>query len=293
MKDPIETYALSSWSEAPDAELAQRAQRAIEAGSVLLFPQLAFALSGEERGFLTPGSADGSSKNVSYEDTTGDLHGTALAGAERQALTAMMARFARQSRQFVAQLFPGYAPHLEMGRTSFRPVEAEGRVSSYRKDDTRLHVDAFASRPNQGRRILRLFCNVNPDGKPRVWNVGEPFESFAGKFCARASAPVPGSAWLMERLGVTKGRRSLYDHYMLQLHDRGKADLDYQRDAEKVRIEFPPGSTWVVFTDRVLHAALSGQYLFEQTFHLPVAAMSEPRQAPLAILEQLMQRQLV
>jgi hypothetical protein len=41
-----------------------------------------------------------------------------------------------------------------------------------------------------------------------------------------------------------------------------------------------------------MHAALAGQFLLEQTFYLPVAAMQDERMAPLRILEQLYQRQL-
>ena len=42
---------------------------------------------------------------------------------------------------------------------------------------------------------------------------------------------------------------------------------------------------WVVPT-------LAGQFVLEQTFNLPVAAMQDERCAPLRILEQLYQRQL-
>lgn len=80
---------------------------------------------------------------------------------------------------------------------------------------------------------------------------------------------------------------------MLQLHDRVKRDVRYQQEAPQVRLAFPPGSTWVVFTDQVLHAAMAGQHLFEQTFHLPVAAQRRPALSPLKTLERLSGRTLV
>jgi hypothetical protein len=80
---------------------------------------------------------------------------------------------------------------------------------------------------------------------------------------------------------------------MLNLHDHAKLDTDYQRSMPKQRVEFPSGSTWVVYTDRVMHAALGGQFLCEQTFYLPVAAMQREHHAPLRVLERLWQRQLV
>jgi hypothetical protein len=104
---------------------------------------------------------------------------------------------------------------LEQARTSFRPNEVAGRNYSPRHDDRRLHVDAFPSRPMAGKRILRLFSNVSPDGVVRAWRVGERFEPFARRFLPRAGRPLPGSAWLLEQLGITKGRRSAYDHLML------------------------------------------------------------------------------
>ncbi len=36
--------------------------------------------------------------------------------------------------------------------------------------------------PLAGQRILRMFTNVNPDGKARAWKVGEPFEDVAKRF---------------------------------------------------------------------------------------------------------------
>jgi len=53
-----------------------------------------------------------------------------------------------------------------------------------------------------------------------------------------------------------------------------------------------PSFTWIVFTDRVMHAALAGQFLLEQTFYLPVAAMRDASRAPLRILEDIYQRRL-
>jgi len=79
---------------------------------------------------------------------------------------------------------------------------------------------------------------------------------------------------------------------MLRLHDRMKADLTYQSEAVQRLYEFPTGSTWIVFTDQVSHAAMSGQYALEQTFHLPVHAMLDPSQSPLRILERLLGQQL-
>src|SRR6185369_3831786 len=94
-------------------------------------------------------------------------------------------------------------------------------------------------------------------------------------------------------LHVTKGRRSEYDHLMLGLHDRAKADLAYQRRCSQRVVRFAPGTTWLCFSDQVMHAAVSGQYMLEQTIHMPVSALYDPTRSPLAVLERLTSRSLV
>jgi 3-deoxy-D-manno-octulosonic acid hydroxylase-like protein len=172
-------------------------------------------------------------------------------------------------------------------------VEIAGRTTTWRQDDTRLHIDSFPATPVQGRRILRVFTNVNPEGRVRSWKVGEPFERLAERFASQLRIPLPFTGEMLRLLRITKSRRSAYDALMLQLHDRMKADLTYQSQSPQTTVDFPAGSTWVVFTDRVSHAATAGQYQLEQTFLLPVEAMVRPELSPLRILERIKGRRLV
>jgi hypothetical protein len=260
--------------------------QALERGQVLFFPKLACPVQPGERKFLSPDVLHGA-KNVSYDPATGRVGNTRCTGAEAEELTRLIAGFADRAGRLLRNLLPDYRTGLRRGRTSLRPVEVSGRVTSWRKDDTRLHVDSFPSAPTQGRRILRVFSNVNPDGRPRRWRVGEPFAAVAGRFWPRLRGPVWGSGLLLRLLHVTKSRRTRYDHFMLQLHDRMKEDQDYQARAEQVVHDFPAGSTWVCYTDQVSHAALAGQHQFEQTFRLSVPRMRDEQTAPLRVLEQL------
>jgi hypothetical protein len=98
---------------------------------------------------------------------------------------------------------------------------------------------------------------------------------------------------VLEKLHITKSRRSEYDHLMLGLHDGAKADPEYQKTCPQQRIEFPPDCTWIVYTDQVMHAAMSGQHAFEQTFHLPPEALAHPQASPLKVLERIAGRALV
>jgi hypothetical protein len=192
----------------------------------------------------------------------------------------------------VKGLFPNYAAKLERARTSYRPVEIAGRKYSPTKDDTRLHVDAFPTRPMRGRRIMRLFSNVHPGALPRVWNVGEPFADMAAKILPRVKEPPALDAWFRATTFQTRGLRAPYDNLMLGLHDNAKLDMDYQRATTKTEIAFPPGCTWLCYTDQVMHAALSGQFVLEQTFHLDIDAMAEPARAPIRVLEKMTGRVL-
>ena len=279
---------LSQWDASASTAQQTAALQALEDGQLLRLPSLAFHLQQEECPLLT--GAAGGAKNISWDPSRGVRgHGDAYDAA---LLAALMQRYARHTHSLLASLLPRYQSHLQQGKGSFRPVEIAGRVTSWRKDDTRLHVDSFPASPTQGRRILRVFTNIHPEHAPRVWKLGAPFEQVAQRFLPRATRPRPGVASLLQWLHVTKSRRTPYDHYMLQLHDAMKADLAYQAEVEQHSYSFAPGQTWVVFSDVVSHAALRGQHALEQTWLLPVSAMADPAKSPLAILERLLQRPL-
>ena len=264
----------------------------VEDGFVLAFPHLPCVLDEAERRFLDARWTDGKAKNISVRWPGGELRGTAAEGTDRDALRAMIVRYAEQAEALALRLFPHYAGHLRRGNSSFRPSEVATRHSSWRKDDTRLHVDAFPSNPMQGTRLLRVFSNVNPTGEPRQWRVGERFEEHARRYLPTIGRPLPGSSALMRLSGITKRRRTEYDHLMLQLHDRAKADLDFQRNSPQARIDFAPGTTWVVYSDQVLHAAMGGRHMMEQTFYLEVEHQQQPATSPLRVLERLTGRAL-
>jgi len=138
-----------------------------------------------------------------------------------------------------------------------------------------------------------VFTNANPDGAPRVWRVGEPFEAVARRFLPRAKPYSRLQARLLRALRVTKSLRSEYDHLMLQLHDGMKSDLEYQKNSDQQTVPFPAGSVWVCFSDQTSHAVMAGQYMLEQTLHLPAARQYNPESSPLAILSRLTGRKLV
>ena len=288
----LETLDVAAWEGPLHTNMLASAVEALEDGKVLYFPRLSFLLSTDERRFLSPQIADVKAKNVSFDVQSGAVKHATGSRAQVDAIAAMMRRYLDQCLKLVRMLLPDYADELEIGRTSFRPAEIAGRALSARKDDTRLHIDAFPSTPSGGKRILRVFTNVNPENKVREWRLGAPFEEVARTFLKAIPRQVPGSARLLHLLGATKSYRTPYDHMMLNIHDTMKADDRYQADVVQNAFGFPPGSTWIVFTDKVSHAAMGGQHLFEQTFYLPVRAMSDESKSPLRILERLANRTL-
>jgi len=287
----IYSVPICAWNGNCSPTQQQDALRALEAGQVLYFPNLGFEVAPEEKQFLNPAIVNGA-KNVSFNPTTGKLGGCMCADHEAKRLGALMQRYSQNAKALVETVIAAYRGKLSVGRTSLRPIEIAGRVSSWRKDDSRLHVDSFPSTPLQGRRILRVFGNVNPEGKPRSWRLGEPFEDAARHFAPALRPPFPGSAAMLNLFHITHGRRSAYDHYMLQMHDKMKADGDYQQTCRQIQFAFPAGTTWAVFTDQVLHAATAGQYQLEQTFYLNVEDMVDPALSPLRTLERVMASKL-
>ncbi|WP_371767401.1 Kdo hydroxylase family protein [Massilia sp.] len=268
---------------------------ALEAGKVLYFPNFAqhgFAPQKEELALFREDIRDPKIRNISLS-TSGDLKGVVGDDGTRALMAGMIGRFRAEAEGLLANLVPRYGEHLRRGATSFRPSVVQNRVQSWRADDRRMHVDAFPSRPNYGERLLRVFTNVNLEGEPRVWRVGEPFEDVARRFLPKVK---PYSAWqakVLNALHVTKSLRSEYDHIMLQLHDAMKSDLDYQKNAPQVTFDFPPGCAWVCFSDQTSHAVMAGQYMMEHTLQLSPMHQYDKDASPLAILTRMQGHALV
>lgn len=289
----IANIDITSWNYLVNSQIQTDAITALENGKVIHMPNLSFVINDEEKHLLTPIYLS-DKKNISYNKLNGQLRGVKCQESDRILFTALCDRFANYSEQLIQQLFPIYSQSLLTGRTSYRPAEIHGRKApSYKKDDTLLHVDAFPSSPTQGKRILRIFSNINPNNQTRDWHVGEPFAKVAQRFLPKVTQYNKFFAKLMNKTKITRSYRTHYDHIMLHIHDRMKQDLTYQTVVPFQEMKFPANSTWIVFTDQVSHAALKGQYLLEQTFYLPTHAMHNPTLSPLGILEGLTGKSLI
>ncbi|CAH2797981.1 MAG: FIG00453592: hypothetical protein [uncultured Caballeronia sp.] len=168
----------------------------VESGKVLYFPNLRFPIEGGELALLDPKIADPKRKNISLAPDGGALNGVLGDSVMQSAVRSLIKRYQDHARSLVDSLFSEYDGKLRVAPTSLRLHQVETRETSWRKDDSRLHVDAFPSRSNYGERILRVFTNINPKGAPRVWRVGEPFEDMARRFLPGIKAQASGSVWV-------------------------------------------------------------------------------------------------
>jgi hypothetical protein len=287
MNEPLFTIPASNL-DAIATHSIQQAVTALESGQIIYCPQYPFTLLQDEKILLSDSILHPKHKNISYDYKKDKIAGLANTSSDLSRLaSSFMRRFAEYAQQLITTLIPQYQTDLIWGRTSYRPAEIKNRKTSKRKDDTRIHVDAFPATPVNGLRILRVFCNINPHHKPRIWETGESFNQVMKTFAANIPAYSPMRAKLLKWIKATKTYRTHYDHLMLHLHDQMKLDDHYQHSLKKQRIEFPAESTWIVYTDSVSHAALGGQYLLEQTFYLPISAMENASLSPLKQWESL------
>lgn len=269
----------------------------LEAGQILLFPQMPLELSEEDYRFLLRQRQTEASyhKNIAYRPAQDTLTGAA-SGSDREQLRSVLRAYAQQSARLLRRWLPHYAADLRLEFTSYRPFEEQGRKLSLHSRNDLLHVDAFPTRPTHGDRILRFFSNLNLE-KPRVWLTSEPFEALAMRFAGEAGLleaarqrPSPlrsGIARLARRVGLRRFTASPYDLLMHRFHNFLKENQQFQASCPKTRSEFPPKSSWLVFTDTASHAVLSGQFALEQTFIVPRHALLCPETAPVTVLERL------
>lgn len=228
----------------------------------------------------------GKIKKRRYAHARGRFTRTDIRPEIRPPLEAMMGRFGRWAQSLIAELLPAYAPVLAQDRVTYRPHERSALQP--------LHIDSSYGYPTQGRGMFRIFANVDPSGRPRVWQVGEPFGPFVRRFLPSVRVREPG--WIesmLHRLRITKTPRCAYDDVIADLRLLGKRDKEYQRTSPREIVEFPSGSCWLAITDLVLHGAVSGRHSLDQTFFLPATGMARPESSSLYTLEKMLGRALV
>jgi hypothetical protein len=307
---PVCSIPLSALRETKPANTGQARAwcERLEAGEILYFPETPVPIPPADLEFLLSSRQTGSAlhKNIAYKPARDQLSGfdaKSTDASEVEQLHAVMRRYSASVAGFLKDFLAPYRERWLLDYASFRPLEEQGRDLALRKRNDMLHTDAFPTRPTRGRRILRFFHNIHPT-RTRDWVVSEPFARTVGAFAPgtlaipRADGALAGAGKrLAQAVGlaalIPQLKRTAYDQFMMELHNAMKENADFQRDCVKESVQFPPGSSWMVYTETVPHAVLAGQYALEQTFLVDQAAMVTPESAPVAILEKMAGARLV
>lgn len=271
----------------------------LEAGEILYFPQTPINISEDDLAFLLGQQQTDSSlhKNIAYKPNLDKLSGVDTKTADAAAvarLQGIMRGYSQAVVGFLTGFLSPYRANWRLDYASFRPQEEQGRDLSLRRRNDLLHTDAFPTRPTHGARILRFFNNINPT-RTRDWVVGDPFATVVRQFAPAQIAPRPDTAasHAAKSLGRALGlgaaipsiKRSPYDDFMMRFHNFLKENSAFQAECTRYPWQFPSGSSWMVYTDTVPHAVLTGQYALEQTFLVSPDALVTPETSPLKVLE--------
>ena len=279
----------------------------LEAGNVLFFPVTPFPLPEDSQEFLRNLSFAGRAihKNIAYRPSSDRVTGVEAEAAQLQRLKTVLRDYSRSVVQFAARLLPPYAASWNLDYASFRPLEEQHRDLPLNKRNDLIHTDAFPSRPTNGDLILRVFTNIHPT-KTRNWITTDPFRAVADRYARDAGLEqiashagsaagrfLNRSARLLRNVGLPVVPRSAYDRFMLEFHDYLKRNHEFQQSCAKYRFNFPPGATWLTFTDVLPHSVHSGQHALEQTFIIARGSLANAENAPVSILERICGKPLV
>jgi hypothetical protein len=297
----LATYSLQALRQAGPTELSD----ALERGRIVHFPECPIPLpSPEEQTLLRealPQRLRG--KNVSYYPEARRLTGLTADPALQGEIQRLLVSQGERVREFLRAAMPAFTRGWRVGTTSFRPLQERGRNLSAHASNERVHVDAGAYGATHGGRILRFFVNLNPR-EDRVWATKGTFTQLHARYAQAAGLTQDGTPPSLEygpldrlRSGALKAAAKLglpmvqvldsspYDRLMRRFHNFMKDTPEVQQTQEgHEELSFAPYSAWMVLTDGVSHACLSGQFAFVDTFVIPLESCRLPEESPYGVL---------
>ena len=209
----------------------------VESGHVLAFPHLAVRRSRRASGASSIRA--GPTRRRRTSRCAGPRASCAAPPARpttSRRCAAMIVRYAEQSEALALRLFPHYRGHLRRGNTSFRPTDvagpraqlAPGRHPAARR---RLPVE-----PDAGHAAAARLLQRQPERRGRAGGASASrSRRTRGATSARSAGRCRARPGCWRRSASPSGAAPSYDHLMLQLHDRAKADLEFQRSAPQAR----------------------------------------------------------
>ena len=224
-------------------------------------------------------------QSISFDPTGGLVSGHRhRARGDTERLAGLLRSFSDTATGWLANQLPEYAGRWTRDRVTLRTEEEA--IRSLRNNDV-LHIDNFPDRPSHGRRILRLYLNINPT-EPRVWQTSEKFAELLARYQSRHRVPVRDEAdWCEPLSGLQRllqrdwSGRPAYDAFMLAMQQQLRSDDGFQEKSQRRLWNFTPASVWVLFSDGLSHAVLRGQFALEHSYFVPQSALVRPELSPL------------
>jgi len=280
---------------------------ALENGKIVCFPECPIDLpSAEDLDFLRQEMPKHlSSKNISYHPEAEKIIGIRGTREVVERAQRILKDNNVRVQAFLKKAIPALAKDWMVGTASFRPLQEKGRDLPAHASNELVHVDAGAYGATHGDGIIRFFVNVNPS-EDRVWVTKGAFPDLYRRYGGEARiVPANGEdgramdEGVLDRLrtSLSKGASALvpsakfidsspYDRAMRRFHNYMKDTPAFQSTSEgHQEFRFKPFQAWMVFTDRVSHACLSGQHAFADTFVIRLGSCRLPEMAPINILK--------
>jgi hypothetical protein len=296
----IESYDAERLANYPPGEM----ERLIEAGNIIHFPECPIELpSAEELTQLREQlPRQLKLKNVSYHPEADAVRGLDPNSPVADLVRSSLINHRKRVSEFLRAQLPDLFRHALIGTCSFRPMEEKGRDLKAHASNELIHIDAGAYGATNGDRILRFFVNYNTM-EDRVWATRGAFPKLIDQYRTEAGlaninadnltkGPIDhlrtGVLKSIDKLGVPVSRAldsSPYDRAMRKFHNFMKDTPSFQTDPiGRMEMRFKPMSAWMVLTDMVSHACLSGQHCLNYTALLPLEDCQHPELAPYNIL---------
>ena len=241
-------------------------------------------------------------KNVSYHSEADRVTGLDKDSPLSEIVYDVLSTHHQRITEFLRKTMPTLATNIRVGTCSFRPIEEKGRNLKPHASNELVHVDAGAYGATNGDRIFRFFVNVNPDVN-RVWASKGAFPDLFEQH-GHAAGLYDDLSPTLERGPLGELRTSLlhglasaglplapmldsspYDRVMRKFHNYMKDTPAFQEITEgQETFEFEPYSAWMVLTDMVSHASVSGQHALVYTALVKLESCRLPELAPINIL---------
>ncbi len=301
------SYHRAQLERLTDFEIADE----LEQGNIIYFPECPIPLPGEhELQFIRDELPTRLAlKNVSYHPEADTVRGLDAEPETMDRVHKILTFHSKEVDAFLKKIIPSLTAGWTIGTCSFRPIQEQERDLKPHASNELIHFDAGAYGATNGDRILRFFVNVNPH-EDRVWATKGAFPEIYRRCGSEAGVREndPGKNYLQKkfldhlRTGIVRGLKksglkmahvldsSPYDRCMRKFHNYMKDTPEFQRrDAYYQQIRFRPFSAWMVFTDMLSHASVSGQHAFVDTHLVPLANCRLAELAPINILKSAVQ----